>query len=477
MGALTSKPYAFRARPWELENNYNFWFYDSIFYNININILNLNIERILPRYINELNLSFIPDSVRFFINKSRVLSKVIFPLIKFKKKSNYFTKIIWPFFYYFNFNYLITANLLLKKINIFEKLSNNLDILDIINIKNQKMYFGTYKNAIITLYNNYNNYYNYYFLSYFNNYVNQEINKKFNIFFINFNPRIDSPILNLYLERLKKKFKIIVYSINNNIFYKEKKLNIELNTKGLFKINKGKSILNLFYMEKEKFKIFFVNENTKIIFQNLKNTIINIVYSHNNFFHYLKIIKSYMKYSNMLFRVFNSNSKINIYNLYNFDLYTKIMINHVVNNEDTDIKSIFLLTGILDKNVFKNIDFILPCSYFLERCFFGFSLFYKVIFTKKIIENFSLNLDILDLFYFFQKKKKIKLLEYKKQINSTFYNLGFFFYFSNKVTKTYNFIKNKTVNINYIIEYYNIVNTNYIKGLNNEIQTYINNQY
>jgi hypothetical protein len=339
------------------------------------------------------------------------------------------------------------------------------------------MYFGTYKNAIITLYNNYNNYYNYYFLSYFNNYVNQEINKKFNIFFINFNPRIDSPILNLYLERLKKKFKIIVYSINNNIFYKEKKLNIELNTKGLFKINKGKSILNLFYMEKEKFKIFFVNENTKIIFQNLKNTIINIVYSHNNFFHYLKIIKSYMKYSNMLFRVFNSNSKINIYNLYNFDLYTKIMINHVVNNEDTDIKSIFLLTGILDKNVFKNIDFILPCSYFLERCFFGFSLFYKVIFTKKIIENFSLNLDILDLFYFFQKKKKIKLLEYKKQINSTFYNLGFFFYFSNKVTKTYNFIKNKTVNINYIIEYYNIVNTNYIKGLNNEIQTYINNQY
>jgi len=51
MGALTSKPYAFRARPWELMIIHNFDFLDSFNSALYLHVRSGQIIRVLPRPI------------------------------------------------------------------------------------------------------------------------------------------------------------------------------------------------------------------------------------------------------------------------------------------------------------------------------------------------------------------------------------------------------------------------------------------
>lgn len=480
MGALTSKPYAFRARPWELESNYNFWFYDSILFNIRVDILNLKIERLLPRINYELNLSFIPDTVRFFITTTKKLSKIIFPFFNIKKQTkDYFIKIIWPFYYYIKFNYLMTNNLLLKKINIFEILSNNLDILDIINLKTKKMIYGNYKKTAINLLNNFSKFYNFYFLNYFNIKINKtlQVEKKYKFYFFNFNARLESPVLNLFLKRVNKKLKSIEYHFNNFLFNKKKNLNFEINLKGLFKIKRGQSLLNLFLSEKNKIHLFFINEHSNNIITNFTKKIVNTIYTLNNFYNFLKITKIILKYKD----IYNTlsilkNKQLDILNIYNLDIFKKLIYFNII-NKNSDIISQFLLLGINIKTILQKTDFLLPTSYFFERCFFSISIFNKPIFTKKIIENLITNLDTLDIFYYFHKKKKKKLVQVKKQINKTFYLNALYFFNDNKVSKQKEYIKKIQIFFNYINDYTILCNTIYHKSIKNELQTFIEKLY
>ena len=73
VGALTSKPYSFRARPWELEKFYTFDFLDVCFTPITIQIKNNEVFRILPRILEK---SWITDTIRFSydcFNNNRLL--------------------------------------------------------------------------------------------------------------------------------------------------------------------------------------------------------------------------------------------------------------------------------------------------------------------------------------------------------------------------------------------------------------------
>jgi len=55
VGALTSKPYAFKARPWELVPAYNFDIMDALGANIEINYRGTEIMRVLPRINKAIN--------------------------------------------------------------------------------------------------------------------------------------------------------------------------------------------------------------------------------------------------------------------------------------------------------------------------------------------------------------------------------------------------------------------------------------
>ncbi len=65
VGALTSKPYAFKARSWELKKTESIDVMDAVGSNIRIDSRGLEIMRILPRLNEEINEEWISDKTRF----------------------------------------------------------------------------------------------------------------------------------------------------------------------------------------------------------------------------------------------------------------------------------------------------------------------------------------------------------------------------------------------------------------------------
>ena len=93
MGALTSKPFAFNARPWELKSFDSIDLNDSVGSNIRIDVRGTNIFRILPRANEELNEDWITDKVRFSYD-GLSYQRLNSPLFRISR-ANTFSKIGW----------------------------------------------------------------------------------------------------------------------------------------------------------------------------------------------------------------------------------------------------------------------------------------------------------------------------------------------------------------------------------------------
>jgi len=65
VGALTSKPYAFEARPWELKKTESIDVMDAVGSNIRVDTYNWEVKRILPRLNNKINEEWISDKTRY----------------------------------------------------------------------------------------------------------------------------------------------------------------------------------------------------------------------------------------------------------------------------------------------------------------------------------------------------------------------------------------------------------------------------
>lgn len=65
VGALTSKPYAFRARPWELKRTETIDVMDAIGSNVRVDARGIEVMRVLPRLNDEVNEEWISDKSRF----------------------------------------------------------------------------------------------------------------------------------------------------------------------------------------------------------------------------------------------------------------------------------------------------------------------------------------------------------------------------------------------------------------------------
>ena len=65
VGALTSKPYAFRARPWELKHTESIDVHDALGSNIRIDSRGMEVMRVLPRLNDDINEEWINDKSRF----------------------------------------------------------------------------------------------------------------------------------------------------------------------------------------------------------------------------------------------------------------------------------------------------------------------------------------------------------------------------------------------------------------------------
>ncbi|KAI9718625.1 MAG: NADH dehydrogenase (ubiquinone) 78K chain precursor, 5-prime end [Chrysothrix sp. TS-e1954] len=65
VGALTSKPYAFRARPWELKHSESIDVLDGLGSNIRVDSRGMEVMRVLPRLNDDINEEWINDKTRF----------------------------------------------------------------------------------------------------------------------------------------------------------------------------------------------------------------------------------------------------------------------------------------------------------------------------------------------------------------------------------------------------------------------------
>ena len=81
VGALTSKPYAFKARPWELYHSESIDVLDGLGSNIRVDTRGLVVMRILPRLNDDINEEWINDKTRFACDGLN-MQRLTMPLIR-----------------------------------------------------------------------------------------------------------------------------------------------------------------------------------------------------------------------------------------------------------------------------------------------------------------------------------------------------------------------------------------------------------
>ncbi len=297
VGALTSKPFTFRTRSWELKKREGVDILDGICSNIKVDIFNNEVVRILPKTNFNINKEWISNKTRFFFDSLKY-QRLKYPLLK--DKNNQFQKISWS----------KALNVLNKKLNTTDSskikavvgdlieleslfsLKKNLNKLGISNVtfedylndKNLKI------NSDIT-----NN-----FL--FNNTL-KSIEKSDVCLIINSNIREEGSILNIHLiNRLKKgNFEIAYLGPNNDFTFPIK--NLGLNHDILLQILQGK---HRFCKKLKKAK------NPLIIFGE------NILNQKNGFFLYSKF-KNLKTFKNKNINFFNSKTSFINFSEINFN--------------------------------------------------------------------------------------------------------------------------------------------------------------
>jgi NADH dehydrogenase (ubiquinone) Fe-S protein 1 len=81
VGALTSKPYAFHARPWELKNTESIDVMDAVGSNIRVDSRGVQVMRIQPRTNDDVNEEWISDKTRYAYDGLR-FQRLTVPLVK-----------------------------------------------------------------------------------------------------------------------------------------------------------------------------------------------------------------------------------------------------------------------------------------------------------------------------------------------------------------------------------------------------------
>jgi NADH dehydrogenase (ubiquinone) Fe-S protein 1 len=92
VGALTAKPYAFTARPWELKKTESIDVLDAVGSNIRVDSRGVQVMRVLPRTNDDVNEEWINDKTRFAVDGLKY-QRLTTPLIK---QGDRFVAASWP---------------------------------------------------------------------------------------------------------------------------------------------------------------------------------------------------------------------------------------------------------------------------------------------------------------------------------------------------------------------------------------------
>ena len=205
VGALTSRPYAFEARPWDLKKTETIDVMDAVGSNIRVDTYGWEVKRILPRVNEEINEEWISDKTRYACDgllKQRLDTPYIREDGKLRKST-------WD----------EALKLLVKKINFFkpEEIAGWVgDLIDLETIYSFKNFF---ENSIGSnniecrhdrVYLNASERMNYIFNSSISGIEESDL-----IILIGTNPRLEATILNARIRKAYVKNKVKIYSIGD----------------------------------------------------------------------------------------------------------------------------------------------------------------------------------------------------------------------------------------------------------------------
>jgi NADH-quinone oxidoreductase subunit G len=205
VGALTSKPYVFEARPWELKKTETIDVMDAVGSNIRVDTYGWEVKRVLPRINEDINEEWISDKTRYACD-GLLNQRLDFPFIKNNGK---FEKTSWKQAYETIKSRLektdnkkicgITGDLVnMESLYIFKEFFNK--VLDSTNIDSRSDHF----------YLNNQKRENYLFNSSINGIEESDF-----IFLIGSNPRYEATMLNARIRKANLLNKVKIISLNN----------------------------------------------------------------------------------------------------------------------------------------------------------------------------------------------------------------------------------------------------------------------
>ena len=204
VGALTSKPYAFEARPWELKKTESVDVMDAVGSNIRVDTYNWEVKRILPRLNNDINEEWISDKTRYSCD-GLLKQRLDVPYVK---KNNKLQKSTWD----------EVISILVEKIKTINPNEIGGHIGDMISLENAlsfKKFFSALKTNNLEFrerkfYINSSEKSNYIFNSSIKGIEESDL-----ILLVGTNPRQEATMLNARIRKVFAKKQIPIFSIGN----------------------------------------------------------------------------------------------------------------------------------------------------------------------------------------------------------------------------------------------------------------------
>jgi len=247
VGALTAKPYSFKARPWELKIGESIDFTDSLGSNLFVNFKESEVVRVLPKINKNINDSIISDKARFSYDsfKNQRAQKIFL-----KSNTGRFTKTNW-------LSLLEDIESLISSKKITFIVDEELDFKSLSLLKNLSYKFKNIKIKSKTISSNSSNL----FIGGLSNKIS-DLNLDSKVcFLISTNIRSESAILN---SKLRLKFvssDLSVFSLNQN-FKSNFAINfINLNVTSFLKFLEAKNPLLSKFALNSKNPIFLIGSN------------------------------------------------------------------------------------------------------------------------------------------------------------------------------------------------------------------------
>ena len=266
VGALTSKPYVFEARPWELKKTETIDVMDAVGSNIRVDTYGWEVKRILPRINEDINEEWISDKTRYACDglKNQRLD------IPYIKKGNEFKKTSWDIAYKTIVD-KIKETSSEKIAGITGDLTNMETMFIVKEFFNRTIKSNNLESCIENYYVNNKDRKNYIFNSKINGVEESDL-----ILLIGANPRLEATILNSRIRKSYLKNKTEIYSTGDvgDLTYPYKVINNDTET--IKQIIENKHYLSKKIIDAKKPLIVIGQSSLKIksgkfIFEEFKN--------------------------------------------------------------------------------------------------------------------------------------------------------------------------------------------------------------